>query len=258
MTTQSKIDFSQSNQNCCADKFRCNYSSIVNQGSNCLDSLSDALKVVECSLKWIQISGNFNAADRQINQTVNGIESARAVIGFKDIPSTVESTWASFQILQRAQNRPGISQDRIAEARYNVLKSTFEFTAMATDTAAALNDLKIVDLGSSVNGCSRLFFCADIISNFLNISEKIGEINKRFVESLKDKISHVRRLEISRQDFLDKIQVFNNISCLLGSVAGLVGLAVGGSSFLTIIGLVSSTFWILTKVFSKFYQEIIS
>jgi hypothetical protein len=115
-----------------------------------------------------------------------------------------------------------------------------------------------VDLGSVAGGCSGLFFCADIFSNVLNIAEKIREINQRLVESLKVNISRLRELKISKQNFLAKIQVLNNASCLIGSIVGLVGLIVGGAPLLTTIGLLSSTFWIITKVFSKFYQEIIS
>lgn len=257
MTIQYDNTISQRNYNQYDDNLNRCCSTFSSSSFNLLDSFSDVLKVAECSLKWIQISGSFKKAENQLNYTVGSIEKVRAVIGFKDIPATVESTWTSFTKLYRIQNAVDSSQMELADARYNAFKSSLEITAMTTDTAVALNDLKVVDLGRGAVGCSGLFFGVDIISNVLNIREKIDEINQRFVESIKGRISEVRRLEISKKDFLSKIQLFNNITCLVGSVVGLVGLIIGGSPVLTVIGLASSTFWIVTKIFSKFYQELL-
>jgi hypothetical protein len=100
--------------------------------SNFLDSFSDTLKVGECSLKWIQVSGSCKSADNQFNSAIASIEGIRAVIGFKDIPSTVSSAWESFLVLQRAHDSPVTTQNRLDEARYAALRSTIDFTAMAT------------------------------------------------------------------------------------------------------------------------------
>lgn len=220
------------------------------------DGINDLLKVCECFFKWIGFSPVSQRVINQSDLLAGRISIVRNVIGYKEIPGTVSSAFNSYVNLANVGRSGNGLSGELQNAGYEAFKNTLDLAATATDFAGSLQDMELVNLGEYSKVNSGIFFGVDILSNLIAIKEKISQINSRFIDSVKERVSNLRKTQFFRKDVLAKIGIANNLACLLGSSVGLIGMVVGASSAFTVLGLVCTTFWILTKIAGKFYQEL--
>ena len=224
------------------------------------EGIYDALKIGEYGVEWfkripLQIFQSSHLAD------VKGVFSrAAAVLGAFALVKQMGDTASSISLFGRVfdKTRSPSSQDLTIDVlAKNAARNILDLTCMASDVANNFHEAGWVNLGKAAPISSGVFFGTDIIGNAIDLTGQIYQISERNVEKHTRRISPQTKTNFFHKDVLSCIEIVKNVACISGSIIGLASLVLGGPIVVSIVGLFFSSMWIVSKIVSHFYNEMV-
>lgn len=132
-----------------------------------------------------------------------------------------------------------------------------DLTCMVSDVANNFHDAGWVNLGKAAPISCGVFFGTDIVGNTIDLTSQVCQISARNVQRQASSISPQTKTNLFHKDVHSYIEIVKNVVCITGSIIGLVSLVLGGPIVVSIVGLVLSSMWIVSKIVSHFYNEMV-
>jgi hypothetical protein len=152
---------------------------------------------------------------------------------------------------------PSANDLKISVVAKNASRNLLDLTCMATDVANNFHDAGWVNLGKAAPISSGVFFGTDIVGNAIDLTGQVCQISARNTERQTAGISHLTKKSLFHKDVHSYIEIVKNAVCITGSIIGLMSVVLGGPIVVSIVGLVLSSMWIVSKIVSHFYNEMV-
>jgi len=201
---------------------------------------------------------NFQSSHLIHAKTV--FSQSSALLGAFGLIKQIGDTITSFSLFGRFSDKtksPLGTEVEISTVARNAFRNLLDLTCMASDVANNFHDAGWVNLGKAAPISNGVFFGTDIVGNAIDLTGQVCQISSRNAERQAPRISPQTKKNLFHKDIHSYIEIVKNTVCITGSTIGLVSVFLGGPIVVSIVGLVLSSMWIVSKIVSHFYNEMV-
>ena len=220
------------------------------------EGIYDALKVGEYAIEWFKHLPQQVFQSSHLGQAKQVFSHAATILGAFGLVKQIGDTVISISLFGRLVTKT-TSYSEIDVIARDAGRNVLDFTCMASDVANNFHEAGWVNLGSAAPISSGIFFGTDIVGHGIDLAGQVCQISARNVQRQAGDISPHTKINFIYKDILSSMEIVKNVACISGSIIGLASLILGGPVFISVIGLILSSTWIVSKIVSHFYNEMV-